>query len=376
MSDWHALQVSEVLAKLNSAPTGLISKEAAHRLAFNGPNQLVERGSKSPWLILWEQLTAVMMVILIVAAVISVFVGDLKDAVVILVIVVLNAVLGFSQEYRAEKAMAALKKLAVPKVRVRRDGHVGEIPALDLVAGDIVLLESGSIVPADCRFIESANLRIQESTLTGESQAVEKNTAALGGRDLPLGDRKSIGFMGTVVTYGRGVGVVVETGMRTELGRIAEMIQTVQREPTPMQKRMTQLGHGLAIAALCIVAVIFVAGLLRGEDLKLMFMTAISMAVAAVPEGLPAVLTVSLAFGAQRMLKRRALIRKLPAVETLGSITVICSDKTGTLTQNKMKVTVLDIAGHRLDLMQTGPLSHLSADKAQDFNLLLAAGAL
>lgn len=376
MSDWHQLQATEVLVKLKSDLAGLSLSEASSRLALNGPNQLLDRGSKSPWLIVWEQLTGVMMVLLIVAAVVSVFLGDFKDAVVILIIVILNIVLGFSQEYRAEKAMTALKKLAVPQVKVRRDRQVVEIPALELVAGDVVLLEAGNIVPADCRFIESFNLKIQESTLTGESDAVEKSVGALGGADLTLGDRKNMGYMGTLVTYGRGTGVVVETGMRTELGRIAEMIQTVKQELTPMQRRMEQLGRGLAFAAIGIVAVIFFAGLLRGEGLKLMFMTAISMAVAAVPEGLPAVMTVSLAFGAQRMLKRHALIRKLPAVETLGSITVICSDKTGTLTQNKMAVTVLDVAGHRMDLGQTGIIPHIPADKAHDLNLLLAAGAL
>lgn len=370
------MKSGEVLARCDGGPTGLASGEAARRLAVSGPNRIVERGSKSPWLILWEQLTAVMMVILIAAAVLSVLTGDHKDAIVILAIVVLNAALGFSQEYRAEKAMAALKRLAVPKVRARRDDQIVEIPAIDLVAGDVVLLEAGNIVPADCRLIESANLRIQESALTGESDAVEKNTAVLAAADLPVGDRKNMGYMGTVVTYGRGVGVVVETGMRTELGRIAEMIQTVRREPTPMQRRMEELGRGLAIAAFGIVIVIFLAGLFRGENLKLMFMTAVSMAVAAVPEGLPAVMTVSLAFGAQRMLQRRALVRKLTAVETLGSITVICADKTGTLTQNRMMVTVLDVAGHRLELGQAGMMPHVPADKAHDLSLLLAAGAL
>ena len=376
MNDWHQLQAGEVLAKLNSDSTGLRSNEAAKRLALNGPNQLVDRGSKSPWLIVWEQFTGVMMVILIVAAVISVLLGDIKDAAVILIIVILNVALGFSQEYRAEKAMAALKKLTVPKVKARRDTHVVEIPAPALVTGDVILLEVGNIIPADCRLIESANLRMQESALTGESDAVEKSTEVFTGSDLPLGDRKNMGYMGTLVTYGRGAGVVVETGMRTELGRIAEMIQTVKQELTPMQRRMAQLGRGLALASIGIVAVIFFAGLFRGESLKLMFMTAISMAVAAVPEGLPAVMTVSLAFGAQRMFKRHALIRKLPAVETLGSINVICSDKTGTLTQNKMTVTVLDMAGHRMDLGQAGNLPHIPADKAHDLNLLLAAGAL
>lgn len=376
MSDWYLLESAEVLTKLNSGSAGLSPEEAAQRLLANGPNQLIERGVKSPWLILWEQLTAVMMIVLILAAVVSVFMGDRKDAAVIFAIVILNAVLGFFQEYRAEKAMAALKKLAVPKVRVRRGSQSTEISASELVTGDIILLEAGNIVPADCRIIESANLRVQEAALTGEAEAAEKNPAVLRGADLPLGDRKNMGYMGTVVAYGRGVAVIVETGMRTELGRIAEMIQSVKREPTPMQKRMEQLGKGLAAAAFVIVCVIFFAGVLRGEDLKLMFMTAISMAVAAVPEGLPAVMTVCLAFGAQRMLKRRALIRKLTAAETLGSITVICSDKTGTLTQNRMMVTVLDVAERRLEFEAAGKISALPQDKANDIRLLLAAAAL
>jgi Ca2+-transporting ATPase len=297
-------------------------------------------------------MTAVMVVILIVAAVISAFLGDYKDTIAIMAIVVLNSILGFTQEYRAEKAMAALKKLAVPTVKVRRDGHVREVSARELVPGDVVLLEAGALVPADGRLLESANLRVQESALTGESEPVEKNPEALATEDLPLGDRRNMVYMGTVVTYGRGLAVVVETGMKTELGRIAEMIQTVEREPTPLQRRLEQLGRGLAIAALVIVAVVFALGLLRGEDVRLMFLTAISMAVAAIPEGLPAVVTIALALGAQRMLKRRALIRKLPAVETLGSVTTICSDKTGTLTENRMTVTVLDVAGHMLNLTE------------------------
>jgi len=377
MRDWYLLSSSKVLSELQTDPlVGLASPEADRRLSASGPNQLTDRGSKSPWLILWEQLTNAMMIILIVAAMVSVAVGDHKDAIVILVIVALNAALGFSQEFRAEKAMAALKRMALPKARVRRDHRVAEISSTALVPGDILLLEAGNIVPADCRVIESANLRIQESMLTGESEASEKHTDGSNTAGVPLADRKNMGYMGTMVTYGRGLGVVVETGMRTELGRIAEMIQAVKREPTPMQRRMAQLGRGLAVAAVAIVAIIFSAGLLRGEDLKLMFMTAISMAVAAVPEGLPAVMTVSLAFGAQRMLKRNALIRKLAAVETLGSITVICSDKTGTLTQNKMTVTVLDVAGHRLELGSSGGMPHVPAERAHDFNLLLAAAAL
>ncbi|UCH58528.1 MAG: cation-translocating P-type ATPase, partial [Anaerolineales bacterium] len=323
----------------------LTASEAQRRLAEHGANELVERGLKSPWRILWEQLTGLMVVILIVAAVVSGALGDWKDAIAILAIVVINAVLGFSQEFRAEKAMAALKQLAVPTVKVRRDGHVVEISARELVPGDVVLLEAGALVPADGRLLESANLRVEESALTGESQPVEKYTQAIERPELPLGDRVNMVYMGTVVSYGRGVAIITATGMQTELGRIAELIQTVKQEPTPLQRRLEQLGRGLTLAALAIVAVVLVLGLLRGEDWQLMLLTAISMAVAAVPEGLPAVVTIALALGAQRMLKRQALIRKLPAVETLGSVTVICSDKTGTLTENRMTVTVLDVLG-------------------------------
>ncbi len=351
--NWYELEGEEVLRQLKSnAVSGLDMAEVQRRTEQYGANELIERGRKSAWQILWDQLTGIMVVILIIAAGISLLLGEYKDAIVILIIVVLNALLGFVQEYRAEQAMAALRKLAVPLVRVRREGHVREISARELVPGDIVLLEAGNLVPADCRLLEAMNLRVQEAVLTGESEPLEKSPDALKRADVPLAEQSNMLFMGTVMTYGRGVAVVVETGMRTQLGRIAELIQSVEQEPTPLQRRLEQLGKGLAIAALGIVAVVFLMGLLRGEDVRLMFLTAISMAVAAVPEGLPAVVTIALALGAQRMLKRRALIRKLPAVETLGSVTVICSDKTGTLTQNRMTVAVLDVAGNRFDLIE------------------------
>ncbi|GAG31607.1 unnamed protein product, partial [marine sediment metagenome] len=241
-----------------------------------------------------------------------------------------------------ERAMAALKQMVVPLVKVRRDGQVREISAHELVPGDLFLLETGGAVPADGRLLESVNLRLQEAALTGESVPVEKSTAAMANEDVAMGDKRNMVFMGTAVTYGRGLAVVTATGMLTELGHIAAMIQAVESEATPLQRRMTQLGKGLAIAALALVGLIFSIGLLQGKDVNTMFMVAISLAVAAVPEGLPAVVTIALALGAQRMLKRRALIRKLPAVETLGSVTVICSDKTGTLTENRMTVTILD----------------------------------
>ncbi|MGA7954915.1 MAG: cation-translocating P-type ATPase [Gloeobacterales cyanobacterium] len=353
MSKWHTYDVEDVLQELGSDKTqGLSQAEAARRLAASGPNELVEKGCKSAWVILWEQVTATMVVILIVAAIASATLGDYHDAFAILAIVVLFSLLGFSQEYRAEKAMAALKKLAVPTVKVQRSGQSQEISARELVVGDLVLLETGDLVPADCRLLESVNLRIQEASLTGESEPVEKKMGPLEKEDLPLGDRRNMAYMGTMISYGRGQGVVTDTGMRTELGRIASMIQSVNQGQTPLQKRLDQLGKVLAVIALGIASLIFLLGLWRGEDLKLMFMTAVSMAVAAVPEGLPAVVTIALALGAQRMLKRHALIRKLPAVETLGSVTVICSDKTGTLTENRMTVTLIDLAGHRLDLTE------------------------
>ena len=350
---WYRLAIDEVIRHLETDPEkGLAQEEAARRLRQFGPNELVERAGKPIWRMILDQLTEVMVIILLIAAIISFLLGEHIDAAVIMAIVVLNTILGFTQEYKAEQAMAALKKLAVPTVRVRRDGHVVEISARELVPGDIVLLEAGALVPADGRIIESYSLKVQEASLTGESEPVEKSVAPIDRDDVALGDMRNMVFMGTAVTYGRGVVVVTATGMHTELGKIADMIQTVEQEPTPLQKRLAQLGKGLAVAALVIVALVFGLGVLRGEDMKEMFLVAISMAVAAVPEGLPAVVTIALALGAQRMLARQALIRKLPAVETLGSVTVICSDKTGTLTENRMTVAVLDVAGKTLDVME------------------------
>ncbi|NPV78051.1 MAG: cation-translocating P-type ATPase [Anaerolineae bacterium] len=351
--DWYRLSESEVLEKLEtSAEQGLSDAEVIRRREKHGPNELIDRGMKSAWKILLEQLTGLMIIILFVSAVISLLLGETKDAIAILVIVALNAVLGFTQEYRAEKAMAALKKMSAPVVRVRRNGHIQEVQAFELVPGDVILLEAGNVVPADSMVLEAVNLRSQEAVLTGESEPVEKHPGRLVGENVALGDQRNLLFMGTVITYGRGSAVVVETGMSTQLGRIAEMLQTVAQEATPLQRRLDQLAKGLAVAALIIVAVVFGLGVLRGESFRLMFQTAISMAVAAVPEGLPAVVTIALALGAQRMLQRRALIRKLPAVETLGSITYICSDKTGTLTQNRMTVTILDVAENRFDILE------------------------
>ena len=354
MADWHRKPFANAIEQLDSdAARGLANDLVASRQAEHGFNELVEMGGRQPWRILWEQLSGAMVLMLIVAAGVSAFLHEYTDAVVILAIVVLNAALGFVQDYRAEKALAALKKFAVPIVRVRRDGVVQEISARELVPGDVVLMEVGNYVPADCRLLESVNLKIQEAALTGESEAVEKQIEPLDGEDLPLGDRTNTAYMGTVVTYGHGQAIVTDTGMNTELGNIARSLQTVETEPTPLQKRLAHLGRTLALVAMGIVALVFAMGMLRGEDPRLMLMTALSLAVAVVPEGLPAVATVALALGARRMFKHHALIRKLPAVETLGSVTVICSDKTGTLTENRMTVTVLDVAGDQLDLTET-----------------------
>jgi len=344
----------QVIEILKSDPkSGLTQAEAKTRLAQYGPNELVERGKKSPWVIFFNQFKEVMVIVLIIAALVSAFLGEYTEVIVILAIVVLNAILGFTQEYRAEQAMEALKKMAVPHVRVRRDNHVQEISSTNLVPGDIVLLEAGNLIPADCRIIENASLKVQEAALTGESEPVDKRLEAIPGDDLPLGDRANLLYMGTTVTYGRGEAIVTATGMNTELGNIAGLIQNVEEDQTPLQRRLARLGKTLAWVALGIIAIVVVTGLLRGDDLETIFLTGISLAVAAIPESLPAVVTITLAMGSQRLLKRNTLIRRLPAVETLGSVTVICSDKTGTLTENRMTVTILDVAGNSQDLNTT-----------------------
>ena len=273
MGDWHTLDREALLRRLDSRPEGLTDAEAAERLERLGPNQLQERHGRSPLAVFAGQFTEVMVLVLLAAAGISFAIGEMTDAIMILIIVALNAVLGFTQEYRAERAMAALKRLSVPTVRVRRSGQVREVQATQLVPGDLFLLEAGNRVSADARLLEAINLRVDEAALTGESAPVEKTDQPVAGESIPLGDRRNLAYMGTVVTYGRGSAVVVQTGMNTELGHIADMLQTVAQEKTPLQRRMAELGKWLALGALVIVAIVFAVGLWRGGSLTEMFLS-------------------------------------------------------------------------------------------------------
>ncbi len=381
--DWHAIPPDKVLKDLRVAEDGLSSAEAAKRLAAFGPNQLTEATRPGFWHMLWAQLNNFVVMLLLVAALVSGMIGwqeyahsgnmwDFVEAGAILTIVVLNAILGIIQEGKAEEALASLKKMAAPEAHVLRDGRRISIPSHELVPGDIVYLEAGNYVPADVRLIEAINLRVEEASLTGESLPVQKNASVLLDKDVPLGDRKNTAFMGTMISYGRGRGVVIDTGMQTQLGLIAEMLSTVEVEETPLQKRLDELGKTLSLLSLFLVAIVFVVAIINYTDVGMLFNTpleyfklygkemtesfiiAISLAIAAVPEGLPAVVTISLALGMREMVRRHALIRKLSSVETLGSATVICSDKTGTLTQNAMTVTKLWVDGNFVDISGKG----------------------
>ncbi|HZI24836.1 MAG TPA: HAD-IC family P-type ATPase, partial [Chryseolinea sp.] len=335
--NFHLKPVSEIERSLNTNSQGLTNAEANQRLKTEGPNLLEAKKKKTILGILLSQLSDFMILILIGAAIISGIVGDVTDTIVILAIVIINAIVGFIQEWRAEKAMEALETMAASHAKVRRDNHTADIPAADLVTGDVVLLEAGNIIPADVRFIETHSLKVDESSLTGESVNIEKVTDPLTNGDYTLGDRINMGYKGTHVTNGRAVAYVVTTGMKTELGRIAKLIQTEDLK-TPLQKKLNGFGKRLTIIILVLCTIFFVVGWLRGESWSVMLLTSISLAVAAIPEALPALVTIALALGAKRLVKNNALIRKLPAVETLGSVTYICSDKTGTLTLNKMTV--------------------------------------
>lgn len=373
---WHETTVEEILDQLDTSREGLTTAEAQHRLATVGANELEDKGSKKPITILIEQVTAVMVLILIGAAALSLILGKYLEAGAIGTIIVLFALLGFFQEYRAEKAIAALRKMSVPIVRGMRNGEPAEFAAHDIVPGDIIFLEAGSIVPADMRLIETANLRIEEASLTGESEAVEKDTEKKSDPKLSIGDRTNMVYSGTQVTYGRGTAVVVSTGMSTEIGRIATLLQSVNNSHTPLQQKLDSVGKQLAILGVVVAFIVMAFGALAGENLSEMILTAISVAVAVIPEGLPAVVTFTLAIGSQRMLRRNALIRKLPAVETLGSVTVICSDKTGTLTQNKMTVTSLDVWEHTYDMSTDSSSDDLNVQRCLRIGALCNDGTI
>ncbi|MGH7227971.1 MAG: cation-translocating P-type ATPase, partial [Nitrospiraceae bacterium] len=333
---WHALTAEAVSAQLCSDPiTGLTEREARERPALYGPNELPEAPPVSPFRLFLAQFSSLIVWVLIGAAVISGLLADWVDTAAIIAIVILNAVLGFVQEFRAERSLAALKQMSVASARVIRDGTLRSIPARDLVPGDLIQVEAGDHVPADARLVYAAALRTQEAALTGESTPVDKTKQTLTEETRAIGDRSNMMFLGTDVTAGKGRALVVATGTRTELGRIATLMQETAPEPTPLQRRLEQLGHVLLYLTFGIVTLVFLLGILRGEPLVEMFLTAVSLAVAAIPEGLPAIVTVTLALGVHRMVRRHALIRRLPAVETLGSTTVICTDKTGTLTKNE-----------------------------------------
>jgi P-type Ca2+ transporter type 2C len=387
-TEWYKLSVGDALQQIGTdVDSGLPSSQVAELRAKFGPNELEEKAGRSRLVILWEQFSGILTILLVIAALISLILGDWIEAIAILVIVVLNALLGYTQETKAEESMAALKQMAVPHVRVRRDGDIQEISAIDLVPGDIVILETGNIVPADGRLIDGVNLRVEEAALTGESEAVEKEADLVFDTAKALGDRLNMLYSGTIVNYGRGEFVVTATGMQTELGHIATLIQGVEDDETPLQQRLDRLGKVLAYAALALVTVIILLGILRGvSDIEELLLTAVSLAVAAVPEALTAVVTIALSLGAQRMLKRQALIRRLPAVETLGSVSIICSDKTGTLTLNRMTVTVVDVANHSFHFIHNEETGRMEVEQEHEpdattsgvptLDLLLIGGAL
>jgi Ca2+-transporting ATPase len=355
---WHALPAAEVGVELRSSPRGLTAEEARRRLAEVGPNELQAAPPISPWALLAAQFRNVLIIILLVATVLSAFLGHAVEAIAITVIVLFAVLLGFVQEYRAERAIEALRQMAAPGATVLRDDQETEVHARDVVPGDVLLLATGDRIAADARLIEAVNLQVQEAALTGESVPVEKRSDALAGTDLAIGDRRNMVYAGTAATYGRGRAMVVATGMSTEFGRIARMLETVETGRTPLQANLDRLGHLLARAALVIVAIIVALGFFRGQPFIEMLIFGVALAVAVVPEALPAVVTISLALGVQRLVRRRALMRRLPAVETLGSTSVICSDKTGTLTKDEMTARRLYVAGHVLDVSGAGYRPH------------------
>jgi P-type Ca2+ transporter type 2C len=380
---WHALTVEDSFERLKSAPRGLTAAEAARRLEEFGPNELQAAGRVSPWAILLEQFKNVLIIILLLATALSAFLGHGVEAIAITVIVLFAVVLGFVQEYRAERAIEALREMAAPAATVIRDGRERRVPARELVPGDLILLATGDKVPADVRLVEAVNMQTVEAALTGESAPLEKHTRPLEDERLPTGDRKNMAYAGTAVTYGRGRAVVAATGMSTEFGKIARMLDSVETGKTPLQENLDRVGHMLARAAIVVVLVIVAVGLFRGQPFVEMLIFGVALAVAVVPEALPAVVTISLALGVKRMVKRNALVRRLPAVETLGSTSVICSDKTGTLTKDEMTARRLFVGGRMLEVSGTGyeprgtfSLNGSGVEMNETMSLLLRAAAL
>jgi Ca2+-transporting ATPase len=368
---WYQRSITDTIKSLGSSLKGLTKEEASDRLSQYGYNELTGEERLSPWKLVAEQFKSALIIILLVAVALSVVIGiinwekgaglpeEITDAIVIFVIVLACVVLGFVEEFRSEKAMAALKKMAAPTATVIRDGIEIEVPARDLVPGDIVVLTTGDRIPADLRLIESSNLSTQEAPLTGESTPVEKNINIIEDAEIPIGDRRNMAYTGTAITYGRGKGIVIGTGMQTEFGKIAAMLQGVKEEETPLQKNLDKVGKMLGIACLVIVAIVVVLSIIRGhissiDKIMDMFIWGVSLAVAAVPEALPAVVVISLSIGVQKMVKRHALVRRLSAVETLGCTTVICSDKTGTLTQDQMTVRQIYVDGNLINVTGVG----------------------
>ena len=380
MSNWYQQEAAAVTRALGTDPVGGLDKtEAQRRLAEHGPNELRTALPISAWHILGEQFKNILIIILLMATGLSAFLGHGVEAVVITVIVLFAVVLGFVQEFRAERAIEALREMAAPTATVLRNGDEEKVPARELVTGDILLLHAGDKIAADARLIEAVNLQIEEAALTGESLPVEKQTTPLPGEDLAIGDRVNLAYAGTVVTYGRGRAVVVATGMKTEFGKIAQMLETVETGPTPLQLSLDKVGRMLAQVAIVIVALIVALGLLRGQPFIEILIFGIALAVAVVPEALPAVVTISLAIGVQRMVKRNALVRRLPAVETLGSTTVICSDKTGTLTKDEMTARRVFVKGQTFEISGAGyePRGGFLPDtKDEALHRLLRAAAL
>lgn len=365
MISWYSISIEETLTKLRSEATGLSAQEAASRLATDGPNELKESKRFNPLKMFFSQFKSLIIWILLAAGAVSGILGETRDALAIFAIVILNAVIGFYQEYKAEQSITALKKLTAPQGKVRRSGHITTVPASSIVAGDVISLEAGDVVAADARLIAAASLKCIESALTGESEAVPKKLSILESGDVPIGDRLNMVFMGTSIATGTAQAVVVTTGMNTELGRIAGLIEEgSEEEKTPLQRKLDSFGRVLIWATLGIVVLLFALGLFRGTNVLELFMTAVSLAVAAIPEGLPGVVTVALALGVFRLSRRRALVRKLPAVETLGSTTVICTDKTGTLTVGEMTVRALYVAEQRYEVTGEGygPVGEVQID--------------